>query len=219
MIFLLAGDTPFYFFTCLAFATVLTHAALLISSRRCAWLLLISLLIVFVLPLLTLKTGTAGLSAFWNPLNFLVLPFAAVLAVRHFPQTNSGVCKIVGVLVILSFLFAGFEWNTEVSEQFFPGQGYALPGYGRTSITLGAIALVLLFSRITLPPPPWIRYASRRSLSLYCTHPFLQPFWLAFMGVNAGNHGIIAVSFCLLVFSSYQLGHILGFFLRDSLLV
>jgi flagellar biosynthesis protein FliR len=61
--------------------------------------------------------------------------------------------------------------------------------------------------------------SSRRSLSLHCTHPFLQPFWLAFMGVNAGNHGIIAVSFCLLVLSSYLLGHILGFFLRDSLLV
>lgn len=219
MTFLLAGDTPFYFFTCLAFVTVLTHGALLISSKRCALLFLISMLIVFAMPLLTLKTGIAGLSAFWNPLNFLALPFAAVLAVRHLPHANSRVYKIVGVIVILSCLFALFEWNTEVSELFFPGQGYALPGYGRTSITLGAIALVVLFSRITIPPPSWIRYASRRSLSLYCTHPFLQPFWLAFMGLNAGNHGIIVVSYCLLVLSSYLLGHILGFFLRDSLMV
>jgi len=116
MTFLLAGDTPFYFFTCLAFVTVLTHGALLISSKRCAWLLLISLVIVFAMPLLTLKMGIAGLSAFWNPLNFLALPFAAVLAVRHLPHANSNVYKIVGVIVISSVLFALFEWNTEVSE-------------------------------------------------------------------------------------------------------
>lgn len=219
MTFLLAGDTPFYFFTCLAFATMLTHAALLLSRKRCELLFTAALLIVFVMPLLTLKTGISGLCAFWNPLNFLALPFAAVLAVHHGPGSNAKAYKVIGFTLLLSCLFAVFEWRTEVSSQFFPGQGYALPGYTRTSITLESIAVVLLFSRITTPPPVWIRYASGRSLSLYCIHPFLQSFWLPFMVFNSGNQSIVAISFCCLVLASYLLSHGLGLFLRDSLLV
>lgn len=219
MTFLLAGDTPFYFFTCLAFSTALTYAALLLRPKHCISAFTVSLLIVFAMPLFALKTGFAGMIAFWNPLNFVALPFAAVLTVRHLPLANASVYKVISGIVILSCLFALFEWRTEVSEQFFDGQGYALPGYGRTSITLGSIALVLLFSRITIKPPLWIRYASRRSLALYTVHPFLQSYWLSIAVLNTGNYGIAFVSYCLLVCSSYLLGHLLGLFFKNSLIL
>lgn len=173
---LVGGDTPFYFFTALVIATLFTHTIFRLERSALVAGLFLSLLPIGVLPFFTPKTGQPAFSAFWNPLNFLAMPFAAVLAMRQKERLakHFGPLALILMAAILGSAMVGR--NFYISEAFFAGQGYAMPGYTRISITLSAILLVLLFERIQAFPPGVIRFMSRYSLALYCIPPFLSSF-------------------------------------------
>jgi hypothetical protein len=73
-----AGNTAYYFFVSLILSLLVTHLIARLSTPLQITGFLSSLLILALLPVATIYLGIYQLSAFWNPLNFLPYPFAAV---------------------------------------------------------------------------------------------------------------------------------------------
>ncbi len=174
IIILTAGGTIYYFFVSLMLCTLTVHWMKKLGPRT-VWILAgVSFSVLFLLPLFTINSNLDRWSAFWNPLNFLPYPFAAVLLARYEHKVEKYRFVIIAGLVLLTTILGWYEWNKYVHAVFFPGQGYAIPAYTRTSVFLGAAAILVWSHGITHPPGKIIRFMSGNSLGLYCLHPFVS---------------------------------------------
>ncbi len=133
---LLAGNTIYYFFTSLIICLFVAHLFLQLNRKLQIPVFLASTVLLVALPLLTKMTGFYPLSAYWSPLNFIPLSFAAVLFALNRISVVKNRITILLLSLILCVLFSIFEWKYSVGQIFIPGQGHAIPAYTRTSLLL-----------------------------------------------------------------------------------
>ncbi|MBF0553067.1 MAG: acyltransferase family protein [Nitrospirae bacterium] len=176
VIFLTAGSTPYYFFISLCFVTILTHFANKLSTRANIVLLLISLFILTFSPFIAIKAKSWYLTVFWNPMNFLSYPFAAIVIYRFHNQLHELKKRyqwgIFILLIVIAALAAISEWRYYLDPIFLCGQKIALPVYTRPSVLISSAAFLLTPLLIGFPSNPIISFMSKYSMALYCLHAF-----------------------------------------------
>jgi peptidoglycan/LPS O-acetylase OafA/YrhL len=173
MFFITAGNTAYYFFICLAVVLALVYYATRLNLKW-TWIGFITgVLLLLALPLLSIKTGIWELSAYWNPMNYLAYPFAAVL-LHHYREHLQGFKLLSLILVGLTIVTVILEWKCYIHQIFVAGQGYAFPAYTRVSLLLGCILMMLLFLNVSQKPPRWLMFMSEHSMGLYVLHPMVK---------------------------------------------
>ena len=207
-----ANGTIYYFFVCLILSTVITFIAQKFSIRTNSILFIVATAFLFILPYLTKQMMLFRLSAYWNPLNFLPYPFAAILISRSIKDLHTNYLYLfLGVLplFIAGVLLGFFEWHFYTNSIFFPGQGYAIPAYTRTSIFFISIVILTLATYPKIPNNRVVKFMSKHSLGLYCLHPFVMMF-------NFSPNKVI--NFIVVVVISYAMSLLLPKFIRQELL-
>jgi surface polysaccharide O-acyltransferase-like enzyme len=168
------GNPIFYFFTCLAIAT-LVSAGVCRLPPRVLWVL--AILSICGLWFMSASAGgrlSEELANYYNPLNFLPYAFIAPLIVA---QVRQGRLKSHAArpAVILAALCAAWAIATLLETSFLHTADRRSPSaYARPSAALGATAVVGLFILISHPAPRPVRWLSDCSLGIYCTHIFVK---------------------------------------------
>lgn len=174
MTVLSAGHTLYYFFVSLIILTIVTHIFSKLSTILNVIMFVLACVLIFVLPQITITYSLYALSAFWNPMNFVPYPFAAILFARYerfFVERNPQLFIII-VLLAAATLAGFYEWRFYINGIFFDGQGYALPAYTRLSVVCLSILLLSIGLTKRIRTNGVIDFMSKQSLSLYCLHPF-----------------------------------------------
>jgi hypothetical protein len=169
-----AARTPYYFFVSLIILTVVTHIFSNLSTILNAVLFILSCLLIFALPEITMTYSVYALSAFWNPMNFFPYPFAAILLARKesFIVKRNTRLLIVAMLLAAAVLLGFYEWRFDINEIFFRGQVHAIPAYTRLSIVCLSILLFSIGLAKGIKRNRIIDFMSKQSLPVYCLHPF-----------------------------------------------
>ncbi len=213
VIFLTAGSTPYYFFISLCFVTILTHFANKLSTRANIILFLISTCIFTLSPLIAIKTKSWYLTVFWNPMNFLSYPFAAIVIYRLHNQLlklrNRYQWGIFISLIVIAALTAIAEWKYYLDPIFLCGQKIALPVYTRTSVLISSVAFLLTPLLIRFPSNTIISFMSKYSLALYCLHAFSFRIFY-----NQAHFPTLSKSIWIVITLSIGLSYILAITLR-----
>lgn len=170
-----AGNSQYYFFPSLMVCMIAAHLFLILGRRTQAGVFVLSCALLAVLAPLTLLTGFAPLSAYWNPTSFLPVAFAAALVARHEAFVDRHRTRMVVVSLAMAAMLAVLEWRFLVGEVFFGGQSCALPCYARPSLLFSVVALALVALHPAVTSGPVVRFLSAHSLALFCLHPFFMP--------------------------------------------
>ncbi len=85
-----ANGEFYYFFISLMMCLLVTYGAARLSNLWNWILLAAALLFTFLIPRLVMATSLTILIAYWNPLNFLAYPFAAILIHRYQDRILAG---------------------------------------------------------------------------------------------------------------------------------
>ena len=219
---LLSGNhTLYYFFVSLAILTIITHFAKLLPNVLLILLIFLSVIIVGLLPILSIKYQIYKLAILWNPLNFLPYPFAAVLIYR---LRNQNIKRLYWILIsllliVFSFLAGMLDWTVYVNGRFFTVNLYAIPAYSRPSLVLLSILTLILVVNIRIRMFPVIDFMSKQSLALYCLHFFFLPVGILISGycqLTGIASWIVTVTSILLI--SYAAALILPSFFNKDLL-
>ncbi len=216
-----AGNTVYYFFTSLIICLLAVHFFLQLDRKFQLPIFLVSIVLLAVLPQLTMTTGFYPLSAYWSPLNFIPLSFSAAL----FAQNQNNILKYRRIALLLSVvlcaLFSVFEWKYSVGQIFFPGQGYAIPAYTRTSLVFAVITIFILALDPRIRANSAIKYMAKYSLALYCLHPFLISPVNKYVAIFVQDETVaLYVSIMLVVVFSYSIGTLLRkYYLREEVIV
>ena len=217
---LTAGDTIYYFFVSLMMCLLITHVIAKLNLRFQIFGFVLSVISLSILPSLTKVSGFYPLSAYWNPLNFIPLTFAAVLVAQNMNYIRSKIIIIMSFSMILCFIFSIFEWNYSVGYIFFPGQGYAIPAYTRSSLAFGVIVVALLATDARIKSNRIVRYMSKYSLALFCLHPFLMRPIIDAMAKIVQNELILTYgSIIFVILSSYAIAMVLRVYLKDQVII
>lgn len=176
-----AGNTVYYFFVVLIFTYVISHLLFALKSKYIIIGFVISMALLSIQPILAMELDIYTLSAFWNPLNFISYPFAAVLMIRYKYLISECRTKVVIGLLVSCALFSLFEWSFYIDSIHFPGQGYAMPAYTRPSLVLGTGLICFTVMSPSIRSNALVNYLSRNSFMLYCLHVFfITPIRLLF---------------------------------------
>ena len=181
IIVLSAGYTPYYFFVSLIILTTITHIFSKLSTILNIIMFISTCLLIFILPKITMNYTLYTLSVFWNPLNFIPYPFAAILLAREdlLSVKQNPNLWIITVLLVISILLSFYEWRFYIHEIFFRGgQSAAIPAYTRLSVVCSSIMLFFIALTSRIKTNRIIDFMSRQSLSLYCLHVFI--FFIVF---------------------------------------
>ncbi len=127
-------------------------------------------------PFSVMATSLTILIAYWNPLNFLAYPFAAILIHRYqdhiFAGRRNPRLTVIGLLVSTA-LAAWYEW-TYHNQGVFLVEGPALPLLMRTSLVFFGAAIILVVMLPWRESPALIRFMSKYSLALFVLHAFFR---------------------------------------------
>ncbi|MCI5151039.1 MAG: acyltransferase [Candidatus Electrothrix sp. MAN1_4] len=218
---LCAGNTIYYFFTSLIICLFVAHLFLQLNRKLQMPVFLASIVLLAALPLLTKMTGFYPLSAYWSPLNFIPLSFAAVLFALNRESVVKNRRTVLLLSLILCLLFSIFEWRYSVGEIFISGQGYAIPAYTRTSLLFAVIAVFVLALNPRVKANSLIKYMAKYSLALYCLHPFLIGPVKKIVSIVFQNDTIVLyVSIMLVVLFSYSIAMLLRkYYLREKVII
>ncbi len=180
------GNSIFYYLFTLIF---LMSVATLIRkwSINVTWflLLLTVLCINTAFPILNmLDPRNKLLVAFWNPLLFLSIVFAAKLMV-HYESTIKLNKAFIIFISILYILISMTEWATLIHPNHKLLLATEFPSYARVSPMIGAVLLLSISYYIKDKPAHLVMLLSSVSLGLYCVHPFLLDK-LSFIGKSYG---------------------------------
>ena len=177
------GKSLFYFLFSLILLTILSQLSMrqpLIQQKILAFFFLV---LLWVCPAIVVRYDAFHLlTAFWNPLNFLVYVYIARL-VYHYIGNNPHFIHSILFKKVLLFIFILFvisatcEWSWLRGINNFEYDGYAFPSYTRLSVALGATFLFLLSFTIRRPPCFIIKLLSEYSLGLYCLHGFVIVYY------------------------------------------
>ena len=213
--FILSGGwTVYYFFISLICLSIITHFSKPIRTRYIAIFFILTTLLVSTMPLLSMKTGNYILTIFWNPLNFLPYPFAAILVSRLVDlklNKQKQIYLIIGWF-LLCFITIIIDWVAYIDAGFFEVGPYAIPSYSRSSLIF--ISMAVLYFSIKIRPKFnfIIDFMSRYSLGLYVLHVFFSP-----LAIYLSNGNIIMSLLITLLFS-YLAAIILSHVLRRELI-
>lgn len=215
---LTTANSGHYFFASLIINTMICHWYIKATVKWQFVMFLISLILLFLLPLISMRFQIPEICAYWSPLNFIPISFLAVLVANHRKHVQS--CQrqyLIGAL-FLNLIFSILEWNYFIDPIFFTVDGYCIPAYTRVSLLFGVCALVILFLDPRLKSNYIIDFMSKFSLFLYCSQFFLIPLMQQF--VNLFIEPQLAntyVAIFLVVSSSYLMGWILQkFYLKEN---
>ncbi len=216
-----AGNTNYYFFSSLMVCLFTAHIFLLLNPRVKLLLFLFSVALLASLPELTRWTRFPQLSAYWSPLNFIAITFAAVLTAQNKDLILRNRRALLALSFFLYVLFSVLEWRFSVGEIFFAGQGYALPIYTRTSLMFAVFALIVIALDPRIKSVGLVKYMATYSLGLYCLHPFLISPARKFVAMIVQNETVsLCASRLLVVLSSYAIAMFLRrYYLRDEVVV
>jgi peptidoglycan/LPS O-acetylase OafA/YrhL len=215
------GDTIYYFFSSLIICLFIAHLFLQLNRNLQLSIFVISIVLLASLPHLTKISGFYPLSAYWNPLNFIPLTFAAAFLARNesmiLEKRNMALLLSVVSCVFLSI----FEWKYSVGQIFFPGQGYAFPAYTRASLLFAVFAIFILALSPKIKSNNVIRFMARYSLALYCLHPFMIRPVKKFVFFYIRNQIVgLYVSIILVIMFSYFAAIMLRkYYLREEAII
>lgn len=216
-----AGHTIYYYFSSLIICLFIAHLFLQLNRNLQLSVFLISIVLLASLPLFTKMTDFYPLSAYWSPLNFIPLSFAAAL----FAQNKNTILEnkeiVLLLSVVLSVCFSIYEWKYSVGQISFSGQGYAIPGYTRVSLLFAVIAVFVIALSPRIKANRVIKYMARYSLGLYCLHPFLISPVKRLVTICVQNETVVRyISIMLVVVFSYILAMLLEkYYLREKVIV
>lgn len=220
-IILSAGQTIYYFFSSLIICVFVVYFFLKLNQTLQRSIFLSSAILLAFLPQITKVTGFYALSAYWSPLNFIPLSFAAVLFARNRNKIIENRNMFIPLSMLLCVFFSILEWKFSVGQIFFAGQGYAIPGYTRISLLFAVFAIFLIALNPKIKPNRVIKYMSRYSLALYCVHPFLTSPVKKIVLVFVRNQIIgLYISIILVVIFSYCIAMLLKkYYIREEVIV
>jgi len=206
------GPSAFYFFFSLLFLTCIAFFALKLP-RRILWLFLaVSVMLLWFMPYLVFRTDLySSLVAAWNPANFLVYVFVAVLVSKyrahsHFSPSLKSFRIMMLVLTLVFLSSSVFEWHWMVNERNFASNQHIIPPYTRLSVAAGSSLIFLLSLYISRPPASWIKFLSDYSLGLYCFHLFIIEMNDKIMSMLRLSANI-AVKFLMVLIVSYAFAY------------
>jgi hypothetical protein len=222
VILLLSGyATIYYFFVSLAILTIITHYAKRLPTFLLLLLALLSIIIVGMLPIFSIKYQFYLLAATWNPMNFLPLPFAAIIIQRLISQNLRRLYwyLIIISLIVLAFFAGILDWTIYVNGGFFRVNLYAIPAYSRPSVILLSVLVLVLVVNFQMKKLAVIDFMAKHSLALYCLHYFFIPMGL-YVTTMFEMTGIISwlTSITVITGTCYILSLILPYFLNKDLI-
>ena len=215
-----AGETIYYFFVCLIVCLLITHVVVRRTVHIQILGFILSTAVLSCLPQISIASGLHALSAYWSPLNFIPFSFAAVLVAQHREYIHARKRYLLGILILLSVLFAKFEWNYSAGEIFFPGEGYAIPPYTRTSVVFAVLAIGIIALEATVKANVIINFMAKYALALYCLHLFvLEPIKGLVSRVSQSNLALSSGSSVLVILTSYALAMLLRVYLKEEVII
>jgi peptidoglycan/LPS O-acetylase OafA/YrhL len=217
---LTAGHTLYYFFFSLLACQVLAHLITRLDRRMQILGLALSTAMLACLPALTKISGCFVLGAYWNPLNFIPYPFAAVLIAQNRGYIRAKKNMLISISLVVFVMLSIIEWRYSIGAIFFPGQGYAFPTYTRASLLFSVVALGIVALESRIKSIGIIRYMAKYSLALYCLHPFLMDPVKAFVvGRFSGNSAMATYAAIIIVVAlSYIIAPVLRIYLKEEVI-
>lgn len=198
--FILSGcNTIYYYFISAIVLTTITHFSKFLNIFHIFIAFIVSIIIVSFLPILAIATDRFILAVYWNPLNFIPYPFAAIL-VFHLAREMKVILKpAYGIL--FGFILVGSvvaDWTIYINEGFFSVNRYGIPAYTRPSLVFISMAVLFFAGKINFKKNVVIQFLSNNSLALYCLHPFFIPIANRFSGGYLLISLIFTLSLCYL---------------------
>jgi hypothetical protein len=180
LLFIRSGNTIYYFFISLIICNIITYYACRLSFRSNVILLVLFGLLLFSLPALAIRFNQPIIAAFYNPLNFFVYPFAAVVIYTLIVQRKIQKNVLYPILIIGAIVFSVLEWKFFKNVIFLRFQGFGIPAYARVSLLfISTFFLIVFYFYTPKRNSRIINYMARNSLALYCLHPFFLKIKLA----------------------------------------
>jgi hypothetical protein len=174
LIFIRSGNTIYYFFVSLIICNILTFYACKISFRTNVILLIVCVLVLIAVPLIAIRFNEPIIAAFYNPLNFIIYAFAAVVIYTLIVERKIKKNVLYFILLAGAIVFSVWEWKFLKSVIFIRFQGFGIPAYTRVSLLFISAFFIVFFYHFTPKRnSKVINYLARNSLALYCLHPFL----------------------------------------------
>ena len=176
--FVLSGGwTIYYFFVSLVFTTCLLFLIRNFSFRTTLIFFVASVLFTAAIPFLAILTGKAVLVVYWNPLQFVCYPFAALL-IRHLLESRPDRAALwAGVFLVVGALLATLDWTVYKNGLFLKANQFAIPAYCRPSLLFISMSVFLFAHRYLNRESRVVGFLSGHTLSLYCIHPFFIPLF------------------------------------------
>jgi hypothetical protein len=162
----------YYFLISLIITQVLTFYLQKINNKFLAAGVVISLIFTYLLSLCAKLTGKTDLIAYYNPLNFLAVPFLSVLLNRLYLYQTKKTALYSLLLFLVAIPLIILEVLTLNSKVFPQDHGFYVPEYARPSIYVIGTALILISFSVANVPPMIIRYISKNSLGIYLIHSY-----------------------------------------------
>ena len=215
-----AGDTIYYFFACVMVCLLITHVAAARKIQVQIAGFVLSTALLSCLPQLSMASGIYSLSAYWSPLNFIPYSFAAVLVARNRDYIRAQRTRLLGISIALSVVFSNFEWTYSAADIFFPGEGYAIPPYTRSSLVFAVVAIAIIALEPTIKSNAIIRFMAKYALALYCLHQFLiAPIKELVAKVSQNNMVLSYGSLILVILFSYALAMVLRVYFKEEVIM
>lgn len=216
-----ANGEFYYFFISLMICLLITFGSARLSNLWNWILLAVSILLTFLLPGIALLTAKPILIAYWNPLNFLAYPFAAILIHRYqeriLANGRSLLLTLAGLLV-LTALFAWYEWTHDIQRMFL-FEGTALPLLMRNSLVFLGAAIVVLALWPWRTAPAVVRFMSASSLALFVLHAFFRPIVLQNTpDIGLPDSWMRLIQLLVVVLLCYLTALILPIFIKEDLI-
>ena len=168
---LTGGFSGLYFFLIsLSITQVITYYIKNFSFKIICIGSIVSLITTFLLSFFSLKSGNVLIVSYYNPLNFISVPFLAVLLNKVF-NSNTEQKKFILISLTIGIVSVILEWYILPSRIFFQVSRFGMPEYMRPSIYLFSTFLILLAFRVTKLPIKIISILSYYSLPIYLLHP------------------------------------------------
>lgn len=188
----ITGLGTYYFFSALLLTILLTALARSFENPALiAWAILAAALIT-AFQWATVHYKIMWPTAFWNPLNYIIMPPVAVLLSRYIAAAIS-TRKLALSLAFIWSICAALEWAFLVNPAFFPGQGYSIPAYTRISPALFSCTAIIFFVGISRKPGRVINFLSTYALTQYCLQPFVLPY-ISKLGISKISQIIVALA-------------------------
>jgi peptidoglycan/LPS O-acetylase OafA/YrhL len=172
--FYTGGYSEYYFINNLIVCTILSYWASKMTRKLTIVLFVISIILCFSM-FLWFASGYYWLymRGAWTPTAFIMMPFAAVLLkpyVLGSHAASSAKYRIVLILGLLTVVFAFIEWRFHAPFELIGEYRQWLPWHSRLSNHFLAMIVVILASGVRRKSGKLIRYLSKNSLGVYCSH-------------------------------------------------